>query len=208
MADVAVFKNVFEYEHIHQENILKGKWHSHVFKNQNPIVLELACGKGEYTVSLAAKYPQKNFIGIDIKGPRIWIGAKQALSENLVNVRFLRTFIDHLDNFFSENEIDEIWIVFPDPYLKKERKRLTSPKFLDIYRRIMKPGGLVHLKTDSETLFDYTLDVIQKEKCELVKLFKDVYRDSTDSELLHIQTYYERMHLAKGKTIRYLCMKY
>ncbi len=207
IADIRVFSNVFEYEHFSEEDNLKDKWHSEIFRNNNPITLELACGKGEYSVGLARRYPRKNFIGVDLKGPRIWVGAKKALKHNLENVRFLRAYIDHLENFFSKNEIDEIWIIFPDPYLKKERKRLTSPKFLNIYRRVMKPGGLVHLKTDSETLFDYTIEVIRDEQCDLVEKIEDVYRDSRNSELVGIQTFYEKMHLEKGKTIRYVSFK-
>jgi tRNA (guanine-N7-)-methyltransferase len=207
IADVREFKNVFEYEHFKEEKNLKGKWHSEIFKNQNPITLELACGKGEYSIALSHKFPKRNFIGVDIKGPRMWLGAKIALEMNLWNVRYLRAFIDHLENFFTENEVDEIWIVFPDPYLKKERKRLTSPKFLEIYRRVMKPGGLIHLKTDSKTLFDYTCEVILEEKCELVEIVQDVYRDSTDIELVSIQTFYEKMHLQHGKTIRYISFR-
>lgn len=207
IADIRVFSNVFEYEHFSEEDNLKDKWHSEIFRNQNPITLELACGKGEYSVGLARRYPRKNFIGVDLKGPRIWVGAKKALKHNLENVRFLRAYIDHLENFFSKNEIDEIWIIFPDPYLKKERKRLTSPKFLNIYRRVMKPGGLIHLKTDSETLFDYTIEVIRDEQCDLVEKIEDVYRDSRNSELVGIQTFYEKMHLEKGKTIRYVSFR-
>ena len=207
IADIRVFSNVFEYEHFSEEDNLKDKWHSEIFRSQNPITLELACGKGEYSVGLARRYPRKNFIGVDLKGPRIWVGAKKALKHNLENVRFLRAYIDHLENFFSKNEIDEIWIIFPDPYLKKERKRLTSPKFLNIYRRVMKPGGLIHLKTDSETLFDYTIEVIRDEQCDLVEKIEDVYRDSRNSELVGIQTFYEKMHLEKGKTIRYVSFR-
>ncbi len=207
IADIRVFSNVFEYEHFSEEDNLKDKWHSEIFRNNNPITLELACGKGEYSVGLARRYPRKNFIGVDLKGPRIWVGAKKALKHNLENVRFLRAYIDHLENFFSKNEIDEIWIIFPDPYLKKERKRLTSPKFLNIYRRVMKPGGLIHLKTDSETLFDYTIEVIRDEQCDLVEKIEDVYRDSRNSELVGIQTFYEKMHLEKGKTIRYVSFR-
>lgn len=207
IADIRVFSNVFEYEHFSEEDNLKDKWHSEIFRNQNPITLELACGKGEYSIGLARRYPRKNFIGVDLKGPRIWVGAKKALKHNLENVRFLRAYIDHLENFFSKNEIDEIWIIFPDPYLKKERKRLTSPKFLNIYRRVMKPGGLIHLKTDSETLFDYTIEVIRDEQCDLVEKIEDVYRDSRNSELVGIQTFYEKMHLEKGKTIRYVSFR-
>lgn len=204
IADVNAFQNVFEYEHFTTDDKLRGKWHSDIFKNENPITLELACGKGEYCISLSRNYPDRNFIGIDIKGPRIWAGAKKALEQKVENVRFLRAYIDHLENFFCENEIDEIWIVFPDPYIKKERKRLTSPKFLDIYRNIMKPGGNIHLKTDSGTLFDYTLDVVREQQLELIENNNDIYRESTNPELTDIQTFYEKIHLQQGKPIRYI----
>jgi tRNA (guanine-N7-)-methyltransferase len=207
IADIHRFRNVFEYEHFNDDLTLKGKWNAEIFGNQNPITLELACGKGEYCITLSQRYLNRNFIGIDIKGPRIWLGAKKALENNLDNVCFLRAYIDHLENFFTENEVDEIWIVFPDPYLKKERKRLTSPKFLDIYRRVMKQGGVVHLKTDSETLYNYTLEVIRHEKCDLLKNFRDVYRESRNPELVGIQTFYEKMHLKEGKTIRYISFR-
>jgi tRNA (guanine-N7-)-methyltransferase len=207
--DVKRFPNVFEYKNFKENPDLKGKWHTHIFENDHPITLELACGKGEYTTNLARKYPGRNFIGIDIKGPRIWVGAKQALEEPLENVRFLRTFIDHLENFFVESEVDEIWIPFSDPYLKKERKRLTAPKFLDIYRKILKPGGLINVKTDSTVLYKYTLDIIEKENCTIVQKIDDVYSDSHDLNLLTtIQTYYEQGHLEAGKTIHYVSFRF
>lgn len=208
IADVQRFSNVFEYTDFKENPALKGKWHKHIFQNDNPITLELACGKGEYTTNLAREYPHRNFIGIDIKGPRIWVGAKQALEEPLENVRFLRTFIDHLENFFVEDEVDEIWIPFSDPYLKKERKRLTAPKFLDIYRKVLKPGGLVRVKTDSGVLFNYTLDIIEQENCEIVHKIDDVYNHPHNLEhLTAIQTYYEQMHLEAGKTIHYVSFR-
>lgn len=208
IADVQRFSNVFEYTNFKENPALKGKWHKHIFQNEHPITLELACGKGEYTTSLAREYPARNFIGIDIKGPRIWVGAKQALEEPLQNVRFLRTFIDHLENFFVKDEVDEIWIPFSDPYLKKERKRLTAPKFLDIYQKILKPGRLIHLKTDSDVLFNYTLDIIDQENCEIENRIDDVYNDPHDLKILtDIQTYYEQMHLKAGKTIHYVSFR-
>lgn len=208
IADVQRFPNVFEYKNFKENPDLRGKWHTHIFQNANPITLELACGKGEYTTNLARKYPERNFIGIDIKGPRIWVGAKQALEEPLENVRFLRSFIDHLENFFVEYEVDEIWIPFSDPYLKKERKRLTSPKFLDIYRNILKPGGLINVKTDSGVLFNYTLDVIEQENCTIEQRIDDVYGEEHNHEhLTSIQTYYEQMHLETGKTIHYVSFR-
>lgn len=207
--DVARFENVFEYTDFDKKEKPKGRWHSEVFKNDNPIVLELACGKAEYTVNLARKNPEKNFIGIDKKGWRIWTGAKTALEENLTNARFMRIFIDHLREYFAPGEVDEIWIVFPDPFLRESREsnRLTSPKFLDIYKDILKPESVIHLKTDSPELFSYTLDVIDQEKCRIVDRCDDVYRDRPDDELLTIQTFYEKMHLEEGRTIRYVSFK-
>src|SRR5690606_17521039 len=149
---------------------LKGKWNQEIFKNDNPIVLELGCGKGEYSVGLSQKYPNKNFIGIDIKGARMWVGAKQAEALNLNNVAFLRTRIDFIEQAFAKDEVDEIWITFPDPQPQKtrERKRLTHLRFLERYRNLLKKGGIVHLKTDSRLLYDFTLEVIKDNKLELI----------------------------------------
>jgi tRNA (guanine-N7-)-methyltransferase len=207
IADVAKFENVIEYNDLRESERPKGIWKSDIFQNQHPITLELACGKGEYTVELARRNPDRNYIGIDIKGPRIWLGAKTALEENLTNVRFLRMFIDHLHYYFDKDEVDEIWITFPDPYLKKKprrSKRLTSSKFLDIYRKLLKEGGVIHLKTDSLVLFDFTLETISQEGCTILRRVDDVYRDAPDDDLLHIQTFYEKMHLKEGKTIYYV----
>ena len=168
-AELKTFNNVFEYPDYPEDKpfFLKGKWSSGYFKNDNPITLELACGKGEYTIALAKKYPDRNFIGIDIKGARIWKGAKMALGEGLANVAFLRIFIDWLHNYFDKEEIDQIWITFPDPYPKKSKKnkRLTSSKFLNLYRNILKKGGQIHLKTDSDLLYQFSLEMIKAEKC-------------------------------------------
>ena len=210
MVEVTKFPNVLEYTYFTEKSRPKGRWNEDIFKNSNPIILELACGKGEYTIHLAKKFPGKNFIGIDIKGPRIWRGAKTALEQELGNVRFLRMFIDHLIQFFGKNEIDEIWVTFPDPYIGKKsnwKKRLTSPKFLDIYRNILKPGGLIHLKTDSNTLFDFTLKTIQDENCSIVRQVEDVYKQAPDDELLTVRTHYETYHLRDGKTIRYVAFR-
>lgn len=206
--EVNRFPNVIQYVDFEDEHDLKGKWSSDEFGNGNPITLELACGKGEYSVDLAKKYPDRNFVGVDIKGPRIWVGAKEALDNSIPNVRFLRAFIDHLENYFSKDEVEEIWIPFSDPYLKKPKKRLTSPKFLKIYRNVLKPGGIIHVKTDSKVLFEYTLRVINKENLKIVSRIDNVYQDAPDHELLTtIQTYYEKMHLEEGKTIHYVAFK-
>ena len=187
-----------------------GKWNEQVFQKQAPLVLELGCGKGEYTVALAKKYPEKNFVGIDIKGARMWRGAKTSLDEGISNTRFLRSKIEFLPSFFSENEVDEIWITFPDPQLKnkRERKRLTSPRFLQYYRTILVPGGTVNLKTDSYELFEYTVELL-KNSGELIQFqSSDLYSEAVDklpeNELISIQTHYEKMFVAKGKKICYL----
>lgn len=198
-------ENVLEYTDIEEgEESPAGRWHSDIFGNDNPITLELACGKGEYSTGLAEKNTDRNYIGIDIKGNRMWVGATYALENDLNNVRFFRAFIDHLDQHFGENEVDEIWILFPDPYIKKARKRLTAPKFLKLYRKVLKPGGSIHLKTDSRLLFEYTREVIGEKELTLHECITDVYAEKPDDPVLSIQTYYEGMHLEKGKKIKYL----
>ncbi|MFN4122541.1 MAG: tRNA (guanosine(46)-N7)-methyltransferase TrmB [Flavobacteriales bacterium] len=201
-----VIQRVFQAEDF--DHPRKGKWHDY-FENNNPIVLELGCGKGEYTVGLARKYPEKNFIGIDIKGARIWRGAKTALEENLQNVAFIRTQVDRIYNFFSPNEVSEIWITFPDPQSQKtrERKRLTSPNFLYRYRRVLKPDGLIHLKTDNHDFFMYTLEIIRENKLELLRHSFDINKDFPNDELLAIETYYESKFRKKGIPIKYLNFK-
>lgn len=200
------FENVFEHTDFKDKKSPKGKWSNVIFGNDNPIVLELACGKGEYTTSLAQAYPDKNFIGIDIKGDRIWKGAVRAQKKELDNVRFLRCYIDHLEQFFAQDEISEVWITFPDPYLKKgdTKKRLTSPKFLDIYRTVTTSDALVHLKTDSEQLFRYTLSVISEQNLVVSARFDDIYAEDELSDELQIKTYYEKKHLERGRTIQYV----
>ncbi len=182
----------------------KGTWNSTIFKNDNPIVLELACGKGEYSLGLGQQHPEKNYVGIDLKGNRLWVGADKALALNQTNVRFLRAYIDHLDQFFSTNEIDEIWIIFPDPQLKKDRKKLTSPKFLELYKPLLKTGATINLKTDSPELYSYTLDIIQELGLKLHRNIQNVYAECPDDPELSIQTYYENLHLKKGRTIRFI----
>lgn len=189
---------------------LKGKWRQEVFKNENPIVLELGCGKGEYSVGLAKAFPEKNFIGIDIKGARFWFGAKEAAEKGISNVGFLRTQIELVDCFFEENEVDEIWITFPDPQIKYRRTkhRMTHPDFLDRYKKILKPGGIMHLKTDSEFLHGYTLGILQGLGYEILTAHHDIYgapEYEPNTELLReIKTYYESLFEAKGKTITYI----
>ena len=184
----------------------KGKWNT-FFKNNNPIVLELGCGKGEYTVGLAQRNPDKNYIGIDIKGARFWRGAKSALEQGLDHVAFLRTQIELVDQLFGENEVDEIWITFPDPQIKYKRTkhRLTNPVFLQKYKQILKPQGIVHLKTDSEYMHGYTLGLLQGLGHEICYANHDVYRnEGSPSEVLEIQTFYENQYLEAGKPITYI----
>lgn len=187
----------------------RGKWCESVFGNEQPLILELACGKGDYTLALAERYPAINFVGVDIKGDRIWRGAVEASEKDLGNVRFLRIYIDHINNYFSNNEVDEIWITFPDPYLneKKENKRLTSPVFLDRYRNLLKKGGRVSLKTDSPELFDFTLEVIKYQKLEIVSFVDDVHGTEHSVPNLDILTYYERKHIDEGKKIFFVSFR-
>lgn len=207
------FENVIQPEinFYSKDDDLKGNW-SAVFNNQNPIVLELGCGAGEYTVALAKHYPKRNFIGIDIKGARIWKGAKSAIEEDLDNVRFLRTKVDFVTKFFGENEVDEIWLTFSDPQPKKPKKRLTSNLFIDRYLKFLKPNGVVHLKTDSDLLYNFTLEEIKSNGFELLKnitnVYKDSYEDSQDlKKVLFIKTFYEKKWIELGETIKYLGFK-
>ncbi len=189
---------------------LKGRWNELLFRREAPLVLELGCGRGEYTLGLARLYPDRNFIGVDIKGARIWRGAKNALEEGLNNVAFLRTHVDHILRCFGKHEVDEIWLTFSDPQIGKARKRLTSPLFLDRYRQILKPGGLIHLKTDSPLLYGYTLDQIEEQELRLIEKSDDVYADlihrvsTAEQAVLGIRTYYESMWLKEGRTIHYI----
>lgn len=207
--DIARFQNVFEYTDFEDEPTPKGKWNKEIFENANPIVLELACGKGEYTIFQAERNQDRNYIGIDLKGNRIWKGAKYALKKKIENVRFLRMLIDHLVDYFEQGEVDEIWIIFPDPHLRgsRSKQRLTSPKFLEIYRQVIKPGGQIHLKTDSDHLFDFTLETIADEGCEIIKKVDDVYKEEPDNEVLTHKTFYEEKHLKAGKTIHYVAFR-
>ena len=205
-SEIRNFNNVIEinYDDIFN-NKTSGCWQKDIFKNNNPIVLELACGKGEYTIGLAKKNPNKNYIGIDIKGERIWKGAKDAIDLNLDNVRFLRTRIEHLNLVFSENEVSEIWITFPDPFLKKSksRKRLTSLRFLEIYKKILSEKSFIHLKTDSKELYEYTLDVLVKNKLRILENLNDITKNKKIRDL-DIKTYYEKKFNLMGKSITYI----
>ena len=192
---------------------LKGKWHADYFGNDHPIVLELGCGKGEYTIGLANHFPGKNFIGIDIKGARIWVGTGEATEKEMSNVAFLRTKIDFITNYFGQEEVDEIWLTFSDPQPKKPRKRLTSKLFIDRYRQVLKPGGIVHLKTDSDLLFESTLEEIKEHNYNLLESTWDLYNDMSQEldpvtkDIFHIKTHYEKLFTAKGSVIKYCKFK-
>ena len=210
-ADMATYENVFQYPFSVVEHVpfdMKGHWHEQYFHNGNPIVLELGCGKGEYTVELAKLYPEMNFIGVDIKGARMWTGATQALKEGLKNVAFLRTSIEIIDRFFAEDEVQEIWLTFSDPQMKNPRKRLTSTYFMERYRRFLVDGGIIHLKTDSNFLFTYTSYMVEKNHLPLLFRTEDLYHtdgiDAATQQILSIQTYYETMWMARGLNIRYM----
>ena len=194
------FENVLEYP-----QDMAGKWHT-FFKNNNNIILELACGKGEYSVGLGKLFPNNNFIGVDIKGNRIWRGAKTALDEGLSNVAFLRTQIDKINDYFSANEISEIWITFPDPQLRfsKIKKRLTHPKFLRMYQRFLKADGVVHLKTDSPDLYHFTKTVINLYGLTILQDEDNLYANENRSEVLKIKTHYEGLDIAQSNRIHYL----
>jgi tRNA (guanine-N7-)-methyltransferase len=220
-ADIETFTNVFQ--HAQTTEIVdpfehKGHWHERIFKNNNPIVLELGCGKGEYTVGLARKFPNKNFIGSDLKGNRIWVGAKTAIEEKLTNVAFLRTRIENIQYAFAENEVSEIWITFPDPQPQKTRtrKRLTNERFLIKYQQILQKDGIVQLKTDNEPFFDYTLETVTELNYDILCYTNNLYGGATKSmneikipiETREIKTFYEKLFSEKGFDICYLAFKF
>lgn len=200
-----VFQPPFE-DIFSKDYFLKGHWKQHVFKNYNPLILELGCGKGEYTTGLAELDPDKNFIGVDIKGARLWKGAKYAHENNLFNVAFLRTRIEFIQSFFNKDEVDEIWLTFPDPQIKKRRnkKRLTSSGFLNAYRSFLVNNGIIHLKTDSEHLFHYTVDLVEFNKLEMISKTDNLYRSGNPEKFLSIRTFYESQYIQEGKKINYL----
>ncbi len=208
-AEIAGFSNVFQltYEELLNEFPLKGKWNKEYFKNNNPIVLELGCGKGEYTTGLAEKHPEKNFIGIDIKGNRLWRGAKTSAEKNFNNVAFIRTQIEQIEHIFGHDEISEIWLTFPDPRPKNSgiKRRLTSPEFLSRYRNILKKNAFIHLKTDDESLFRYTIAVIKKHKYNLIEHTEGLYNSAVCDRAKEIKTFYEKMFLEQNLPITYLC---
>ncbi len=218
-AEVLSFENVFE-NFDPKDNVLLGKggeevniaegWNKFFFKNDNPIVLELACGRGEYSLALARRNKDINYIGVDIKGARIWKGAKIALEENLTNIAFLRTRIEQIDNYFQESEVDEIWITFPDPFLKKSKsnRRLTSPFFLERYKKILKKSGIINLKTDSPQLYDFTMETLANDqRFDILYKNEDIYNAPLDFEDLEIKTYYEIKHLEDNRKIKFVRFK-
>lgn len=208
-ADMENFSNVFQYpfSRLQKEQFeFKGKWNDLYFKNNNPIVLELGCGKGEYTVGLAKLFPQKNFIGIDIKGARMWTGAKLAIDGGLTNVAFLRTHIELVESFFATGEVSEIWITFPDPQMKKANKRMTSTRFMKLYLNILNQDNKIHLKTDSPFMYRYTYEMALLNKLEIIQATDNLYNDEhfKDDKILNIQTFYEQQWISRGMTIKYI----
>lgn len=210
-AEMKTFSCVFEYPFARLQEEggfpLRGLWHKDYFKNDNPIVLELGCGKGEYTTGLAAADAARNFIGIDIKGARIWKGASKASRESMSNVAFIRTSIELIDKFFAPNEVSEIWITFPDPQMQKTRKRLVSARFLDYYRRVLKDGGSVHLKTDSPFLYEFASRLVNANPLPVNVKCDDIYGEGLADASTSIKTFYEEQWLSRGKKIKLLSFR-
>lgn len=209
-ADMETFSNVIQvpYRDIQQkDHPLKNNWNKTFFKNQKPIVLELGCGKGEYTVGLAQIDPQNNYIGVDLKGARMWQGAKFAIENGLKNVAFLRTHIEMIGQFFGENEVAGIWLTFPDPQMKKTRKRLTSTRFIEYYRNFLQPNGVIHLKTDSNFQYRYTLEMAKENGFEIIANIENVHAGETVSPALQIKTFYEKQWIARGIPIKYVSFR-
>ena len=207
-AEIETFSNVLQVPFSEVslcDHSIKNNWNSVFFKNNLPLILELGCGKGEYTNGLAEINPEKNYIGIDIKGSRIWKGAKYALDNGLKNVGFLRSHIELISRFFGIEEVNEIWLTFPDPQMKKTRKRLTSTRFIEQYRHFLKPGGMIHLKTDSNFQYHYTLEMVKANGFEIVSDEPDIYAKNTIEPTLQIKTFYEKQWIARGITIKYIC---
>lgn len=211
---LAKFADLETYEHVFQQSAneinggssfeLKGNWNKSFFKNDNPMILELGCGKGEYTVGLAQLFPDKNFIGIDIKGARIWTGAKEAFEKSIKNVAFIRTNIEMINHFFAQDEVSEIWLTFPDPQMKKTSKRLTSTNFMRLYQQIVKPDGLIHLKTDSNFMFTYTCEMVKANHYPVNVCTDNLYNSDYVNPILDIKTYYEQQWLSRGINIKYI----
>lgn len=206
-ADMASYPHVFEYPYSAVDNVpfdMKGKWHKEFFKNDHPIVLELGCGRGEYTVGLGKMFPEKNFIAVDIKGARMWTGATESLQAGMKNVAFLRTNIEIIERFFAEGEVSEIWLTFSDPQMKKATKRLTSTYFMERYRKFLQPNGIIHLKTDSNFMFTYTKYMIEANRLPVEFMTEDLYHSDLVDDILGIKTYYEQQWLDRGLNIKYI----
>lgn len=207
-AEMDTFPHVFQVSsHFVREGnsfSMKGKWSADFFGNNNPIVLELGCGKGEYTVSLAELYPDKNFIGVDIKGARLWTGAKDSLERKMSNVAFLRTDIEMIAHFFAQDEVSEIWLTFPDPQMKKVTKRLTATNFIDAYLQFLKTDGIIHLKTDSNFMFTYTCEMVKLNNFPVLFNTDNLYASELVDPILGIKTHYEKQWLERGLTIKYI----
>ncbi len=211
-AEMATFNNVIEPvkgELPRKDHPLKGKWQPDIFRNLNPVILELGCGKGEYTVGLANRFPQNNYIGVDIKGARMWRGAKTATENKMPNVAFLRTRIEFIKYYFAKDEVDEIWLTFPDPHPGKRNsnKRLTCPWFLNTYSNFLKDNGLIHLKTDNADLFNYTKRLVELNNLPVNFISNDLYADKPDNEILSIKTHYENLFLEEGLKINYISFR-
>lgn len=205
--DMAVYPHVFQYPFaaLQEKGFeMKGQWNERFFKNDHPIVLELGCGKGEYTVGLGRLFPDKNFIGVDIKGARMWSGAKESLEAGMTNVAFLRTSIELIAHFFAPGEVAEIWLTFPDPQMKKVNKRLTSTRFMQLYRQILSENGIIHLKTDSGFMYTYTCEMVKANRYPVIFQTDDLYHSGLADAILSIQTYYEQQWLDRGLNIKYI----
>lgn len=205
--DMASYPHVFEYPYSAVDNMpfdRKGKWHTEFFKNDRPIVLELGCGRGEYTVGLGKMFPEKNFIAVDIKGARMWTGATESLQAGMKNVAFLRTNIEIIERFFARDEVSEIWLTFSDPQMKKATKRLTSTYFMERYRKFLQPNGIIHLKTDSQFMFTYTKCMIEANQLPVEFMTEDLYHSGLVDDILDIKTYYEQQWLNRGLNIKYI----
>jgi len=211
---LAKFADMEEFPHVFQVSShdlregrifeMKGKWNELFFKNNHPIVLELGCGKGEYTVGLSQLYPDKNFVGVDIKGARIWSGAKESFEKGMKNVAFLRTNIEMIYHLFAENEVSEIWLTFPDPQMKKVTKRLTATNFMKSYQQFVKPNGFIHLKTDSNFMFSYTCEMVKANNYPILFSSNDLYASDLQDPILGIKTYYEQQWLERNLSIKYI----
>jgi tRNA (guanine-N7-)-methyltransferase len=205
-AEYTSFPNTFDFA-----REMKGKWNAEYFKNNHPITIELGCGKGEYSVALAQAFPERNYIGIDIKSNRMWRGAKTAIENNLTNVAFMRASIHLIEEFFDNNEVSEIWITFPDPFPKDkhDKHRLTHPRFLERYKKIIKPDTIINFKTDDDGLFQFTIETLEQQKIKPLQVILDVHHsDEADEYLKNIKTYYEKLFSGRGRTIKFLKFKF